>query len=63
VFVLDDPARASEVVAEAFFAARSGRPGPVVVGLPEDVIRESFPGPDVDPLPVSAGAVGAADPG
>jgi acetolactate synthase-1/2/3 large subunit len=32
VLVLDEPGRASEVVAEAFFAARSGRPGPVVIG-------------------------------
>jgi len=61
VLVLDDPARASETVAEAFFAARSGRPGPVVVGLPEDVIREPCPGPDVNPLPVADGAVGPTD--
>ena len=39
VMVLDHPERASEIVAEAMFAAMSGRPGPVVVGLPEDIIR------------------------
>jgi acetolactate synthase-1/2/3 large subunit len=61
VLVLDEPARASEIVAEAFFAARSGRPGPVVVGLPEDVIRRPFDGVHVDPLPVSDGAVDATD--
>ena len=33
VFVLDDPSRASRVVAEAFFQAQQGRPGPVIVGL------------------------------
>jgi acetolactate synthase I/II/III large subunit len=38
VLVLDRAERASEIVAEAFFAATSGRPGPVVVGLPEDVL-------------------------
>ena len=38
VMVLDHPERANELVAEAIFAARSGRPGPVVVGLPEDII-------------------------
>ncbi|MBD4642493.1 acetolactate synthase, partial [Xanthomonas citri pv. citri] len=42
VMVLDHPERASEIVAEAMFAASSGRPGPVVVGLPEDVIREEI---------------------
>jgi acetolactate synthase I/II/III large subunit len=57
VFVLDEPGRASEVVAEAFFAAKSGRPGPVVVGLPEDVITQDFTGSLTRPLPVAEGAV------
>lgn len=57
VFVLDEAERASEVVAEAFFAATSGRPGPVVVGLPEDVITELVDAPVVPPLPVTEGAV------
>ncbi|GAB2732519.1 thiamine pyrophosphate-dependent enzyme [Sinomonas soli] len=61
VFVLDEPGRASEVVAEAFFAAQSGRPGPVIVGLPEDVIRGGFAGPLVEPIPVSEGAVSARE--
>jgi acetolactate synthase I/II/III large subunit len=61
VLVLDEPGRASEMVAEAFFAARSGRPGPVVVGLPEDVLRQPFDGRHVDPLPVADGAVSADD--
>jgi acetolactate synthase-1/2/3 large subunit len=57
VFVLDEASRASEVVAEAFFAAKSGRPGPVIVGLPEDVITHEFAG-DLHPvLPVSEGAI------
>ena len=60
VLVLDEPGRAGEIVAEAFFTARSGRPGPVVVGLPEDVLRGPGPGDAVHPLPVSDGAV---DPG
>ena len=42
VMVLDHPERASEIVAEAMFAAMSGRPGPVVVGLPEDIIRQQI---------------------
>ncbi|WP_224400709.1 thiamine pyrophosphate-dependent enzyme [Corynebacterium poyangense] len=42
VFILDEPDRASEIVADAFFCAQSGRPGPVIVGLPEDIIRQPF---------------------
>ncbi|HET8719047.1 MAG TPA: thiamine pyrophosphate-dependent enzyme [Nocardioidaceae bacterium] len=38
VLSLDTPDRAAEVVSEAFHVAASGRPGPVVVGLPEDVL-------------------------
>ncbi|XVX20261.1 thiamine pyrophosphate-dependent enzyme [Actinomycetota bacterium] len=40
VFVLDDATRAAAVTRDAVHAARSGRPGPVVVGLPEDVLVE-----------------------
>ncbi|MDF3311450.1 thiamine pyrophosphate-binding protein [Rhodococcus sp. T2V] len=61
VFVLDEPSRASEVIAEAFFAAHSGRPGPVVVGLPEDVIAAPFTGHMHDPIPVTEGAVSHTD--
>ncbi len=35
---LDDPDRVSEIVARAFHVAMSGRPGPVVVALPQDVL-------------------------
>lgn len=61
VLVLDEPDRASEIVAEAFFAATSGRPGPVVVGLPEDVLAAPFRGRLHEPLPVVDGTVGDAD--
>lgn len=44
VTTLDDPTSAARVVAEAMHIARSGRPGPVVIGLPEDVIRLSTEG-------------------
>ncbi|QVJ02620.1 hypothetical protein KGD82_09670 [Nocardiopsis eucommiae] len=44
VVTLDDPASAARVVSEAVHTARSGRPGPVVIGLPEDVIRVRVPG-------------------
>lgn len=44
VYVLDDPASAARVVNEAMFVAASGRPGPVIIGVPEDVIRLSSAG-------------------
>ena len=37
---IDDPARIPELVTRAFAVATSGRPGPVVVALPEDVLTE-----------------------
>lgn len=35
---IDDPARIPELVARAYQVATSGRPGPVVLSLPEDVL-------------------------
>ncbi|MBF7054866.1 acetolactate synthase [Halomonas sp. KAO] len=61
VFVLDEAERASEVVAEAFFAASSGRPGPVVIGLPEDVITHEVSSRLHPALPLSEGAVSNAE--
>ncbi|HUC62789.1 MAG TPA: thiamine pyrophosphate-binding protein [Alphaproteobacteria bacterium] len=37
---IDDPSRIPEIVGHAFALATSGRPGPVVVALPEDMLRE-----------------------
>src|SRR4051812_26854552 len=37
---IDDPARIPEIVSRAFFTAMNGRPGPVVVALPEDMLVE-----------------------
>ncbi|MFT5439856.1 MAG: acetolactate synthase-1/2/3 large subunit, partial [Alphaproteobacteria bacterium] len=37
---IDDPARIPEMVSRAFHVATSGRPGPVVLALPEDMQRE-----------------------
>jgi acetolactate synthase-1/2/3 large subunit len=38
---IDDPARFPEIVSRAFHVATSGRPGPVVIALPEDVLTEA----------------------
>jgi acetolactate synthase-1/2/3 large subunit len=37
---IDDPARVPEVVSRAFYTAANGRPGPVVVAIPEDMLIE-----------------------
>jgi acetolactate synthase-1/2/3 large subunit len=38
---IDDPARIPEIISRAFHVATSGRPGPVVIALPEDVLTEA----------------------
>jgi acetolactate synthase-1/2/3 large subunit len=43
---VDDPARLPEILARAFAVATGGRPGPVVIALPEDVLSESVDVPD-----------------
>jgi acetolactate synthase-1/2/3 large subunit len=42
---IDDPARIPELVTRAFAIATSGRPGPVVIALPEDVLTEEAEAP------------------
>ena len=37
---IDDPNRIPEVMSRAFHVATSGRPGPVVIALPEDMQKE-----------------------
>src|SRR5262245_19482761 len=43
---IDDPARIPEIVSHAFHTACNGRPGPVVIALPEDMLRERVSVPD-----------------
>jgi acetolactate synthase-1/2/3 large subunit len=43
---IDDPARIPELVSRAFHAACNGRPGPVVIALPEDMLTERVTVPD-----------------
>lgn len=60
VVVLDDPSSAAELVDDALFTAASGRPGPVVIGLPEDVLTFLTDNDVVPPRPAAAPAPGAA---
>ncbi|HEX5194249.1 MAG TPA: thiamine pyrophosphate-dependent enzyme [Solirubrobacteraceae bacterium] len=48
---VDDPARIPEYVARAYRVATSGRPGPVVLALPEDVLTASADVADATPHP------------
>jgi len=49
-FEIRDPARMPEMIMRAFALAQNGRPGPVVVGLPEDMLTEVADGPVAQPL-------------
>src|SRR6478752_6395763 len=43
---IDDPLRIPEIVSRAFHTACNGGPGPVVIALPEDMLRERVSVPD-----------------
>ena len=43
---IDDPARIPELISRAFHTACNGRPGPVVIALPEDMLTERVAVPD-----------------
>jgi acetolactate synthase-1/2/3 large subunit len=51
-WVVRDPADLASVVAQAFFIAASGRPGPVLIDIPKDVGQEEF-----DYVPMEPGSV------
>ena len=63
VVQIDDPARIPELVSQAFHRACSGRPGPVAVALPEDMLVEETAVEDAGPYTVvSPGVVHDAIP-
>jgi acetolactate synthase-1/2/3 large subunit len=50
---IDKAGRVPELIAHAFDVACSGRPGPVVVAIPEDMQRQHSAAPDVGPIGVA----------
>lgn len=60
VTTIDEADRVPETLARAISVARSGRPGPVVVGLPEDMLRDRTEASDAEPLATPVSTVPAA---
>jgi acetolactate synthase-1/2/3 large subunit len=64
---IDDPARLVSGTLEMVRLARAGRPGPVLIALPEDVLDEPVAGGSIDVASLAredpTGSVPASDPG
>jgi acetolactate synthase I/II/III large subunit len=61
---IDDPARIPELVSRAFHVAMQGRPGPVVISLPEDMLTETAEAVDAvraEPAPTWPGLTQMAE--
>ncbi|WP_347558848.1 thiamine pyrophosphate-binding protein [Robbsia sp. KACC 23696] len=58
---IDSIERIPEIVSKAISIALSGRPGPVVIGLPEDVLFNAAEVPDAPPVRVAYSAPATAD--
>jgi len=58
---IDDPVRIPEMVSHAFHRAMAGRPGPVVLALPEDMLTEACAVADAGPHIVVRPHPGAGD--
>jgi acetolactate synthase I/II/III large subunit len=58
---IDDPARVPEIVSRAFHIAANGRPGPVVVAIPEDMLVERVAVSDAPPFAPIETAPGPAE--
>ncbi len=60
VFELDDAARLPEMLPRAFRLATEGVPGPVILPVPEDMLRDDVPEPQVLTYPLPALGVASA---
>ena len=60
---IDDPGRIPELLSRAFHTATSGRPGPVVIALPEDMLAERVVAADAPACAPVETSPGAADMG
>ncbi len=58
---IEDARRIPELVSQAFHTALNGRPGPVVLVLPEDMLTDEVEVPDAGPYKIARGAPAAAD--
>ena len=58
---IDDPARVPEIVSRAFHTAANGRPDPVVVAIPEDMLVERIAVADAPPFTAIETSPGAAE--
>ena len=59
--VIRETERIPEYVSRAFHAARSGRPGPVVLGLPEDMLAATAETIDAKPAKVASASPSTGD--
>ncbi len=58
---IEDGARVPEYVSRAFHTATSGRPGPVVMALPKDMLKDACPGDLAEPWQAVEAAPGAEE--
>ncbi len=55
-FIVKDVSKLEEVMREAFYIAREGRPGPVLVDICKDVTALTCPFKNLDPIEINAGS-------
>jgi acetolactate synthase I/II/III large subunit len=58
---ISDPARVPEIVSRAFYTAANGRPGPVVISIPEDMLIERIAVADAPPFALFETSPGPAE--
>ena len=58
---IEDARRIPELVSQAFHRAMNGRPGPVVIALPEDMLVDEVEVADAGPYKIARGAPSTAD--